>query len=136
MPWKNVSHNGYKVLTCSVASHLSVANNYTPEFSVAPGKDFYVIANYGATTLSATGHVEIYYSDVPGGTFARRANKASFNATTALIQSAAKTLLCDVSVSGEFPRYKLKVTGPNGACAGGNVKFVVIWGEAPVTNVT
>ena len=136
--WNDKSHNGYGVISCEIASHLSVSNNWTPEFSVPPGKDFTVICNYGATDLSATAHVEMFYADIPGGTFRARTKTTGyyFNATSALIDAATKVIPVDVSAQGEYPRYKLKVTGPNGACAGGKVKFVVYWGKAPTTNIT
>lgn len=140
MPWKDKSHNGYGVLTYTLKSFShSVVNNFTPEFSVPPGKDFTVICNYGATDLSASAHVEMFYSDVPGGTFRARTKTGGyyFNATSALIKGATKVIPVDISAQGEYPVYKLKVTGnAAGNKGGGLVKFVVYWGEAPVTNVT
>lgn len=137
--WKNVSHGGYGVIAFSLKSYShSVANNYTPAFSVPPGKDFTVICNYDAVDLSASAHVEMYYSDVPGGTYRARTKTTGyyFNATSALIDAATKVIPVDVSAQGEYPSYKLKVTGnAAGNKGGGIVKFVVYWGKSPDTNV-
>lgn len=139
MLWKNVSHNGYGVLSYTLKSYShSVANNFTPEFSVPPGKDFTVICNYGATDLSASAHVEMFYSDVPGGTFRARTKTGGyyFNATSCLIDAATKVIPVDISSQGEFPVYKLKVTGnAAGNKGGGLVKFVVYWGQSPDANI-
>ena len=45
--WKDISHHGYGAMSYTLKSQQgSVANNYTPEFSVPPGTDFTVIVNY------------------------------------------------------------------------------------------
>ena len=130
MGWKDVSHNGFTVLTHTLKSYShSVAQNYTPEFTVPPGTDFTVICNYGSTDLSSSAHVEMFYSDVPGGTFANRGNTVGgMNATTALIDAAKVVLVQDVSTTKQYPRYKLKVTGnAAGSKGGGLVKFVIYY---------
>ena len=128
MSWASAGHHGYSVMTETIKSVQSRAI-YSSEFSVPPGTDFTVICNYGATNTSASTHVEMFYSDVPGGTFrARGLTVAGFNATTAGIDTATKVLINDVSSVREYPVYKLKV--PSG---GGLIKFVVFWGKVPTT---
>ena len=129
--WKEESHDGYTVLTNTLKSYShSVNSNYTPEFTIPPGTDFSVIANYGSTSLSASAHVEMFYSDVPGGTFKARLKTTGywFNATSGLCNAAAVTLPQDVSTVKEYPRYKIKVTGnAAGSKGGGLVKFVIYY---------
>jgi len=128
MSWLIKNHNGYGVITQEIKTFQGRAT-YTDEFSVPAGTDFTVICNYGATNTSASTHVEMYYSDVPGGTFrARGLTVAGFNATTCGIDTATKVLLNDISSVREYPVYKMKV--PSG---GGLVKFVVYWGKVPTT---
>lgn len=128
MGWLNISHDGYNVFEQTIKTYQSRAT-YTSEFSIPPGTDFWVIANYGATNTSASTHVEMYYSDVQGGTFrARGLTVAGFNPTTAAIDTATKVLINDVSSVREYPRYKMKV--PSG---GGLVKFVLMYGKVPTT---
>lgn len=128
MGWIDISSNGYSAYTETIKTYQGRAT-YTSEFSIPPGTDFWVIANYNATNLSASTHVEMYYSDVPGGTFrARGLTVAGFNPTTAAIDNATKVLINDVSSVREYPRYKMKV--PSG---GGLVKFVLMYGKVPTT---
>jgi len=112
----------YDVLTETITSVQGRAK-YSGEFSVPPGVDFAVIANYAKTNLSASTHVELFFSDVSGGTFLRHPNTTYFNATTGAIDTLTPTLLRDVSVTGQAPVYKLKI--PSG---GGSVKCVVLVG--------
>lgn len=123
MGWINKSNNGYTVKEEEIKSVQSRAV-YTSEFSIPPKTDFWVICNYGSTNLSASTHVEMYYSDVPGGTFRARTKTSGyyFNATSAAIDNTVKILPQDVSTVKEFPRYKMKV--PSG---GGLVKFVIMY---------
>ena len=126
MSWSNLSHHGYTVITETLKSVQGRAVN-SSEFSVPPGTDFWVIGNYAATNLSASTHLEMYYSDVEGGTFrARGLTVGGFNATTAAIDTATVNLINDVSTVREYPRYKIKI--PSG---GGLVKLVVMWGKVP-----
>ena len=126
MSWSNLSHHGYTVITETLKSVQGRALN-SSEFSVPPGTDFWVIGNYAATNLSASTHLEMYYSDVEGGTFrARGLTVGGFNATTAAIDAATVNLINDVSTVREYPRYKIKI--PSG---GGLVKLVVMWGKVP-----
>lgn len=134
--WKEASHNGYTVSTYTLKTYShSVSENYTPEFTIPPGTDFTVICNYGATDLSSSAHVEMFYSDVPGGTFKGRTKSSGywFNATSAIISDAgsagaAKTLPQNISTVMEHPRYKMKVTGASATAQGGGlVKFVIYY---------
>ena len=126
MSWLDQSHDGYTVMTEEIKTFQGRAT-YTSEFSIPPGTDFWVIGNYDATNTSASTHLEMYYSDVPGGTFrARGLTVGGFNATTAGIDTATKTLINDVSTTREYPRYKIKV--PSG---GGLVQFVIHYGKVP-----
>jgi len=129
--WAEVNHNGYNVSTVTLKTNShSTAANWTPEFTIPPGTDFTVIANYDATNLSSSAHVEMYYADVPGGTFTARTKTSGFyfNATSALIDSAAKTLPQNISTVMEHPRYKMYVTGnAAGSKGGGSVKFVIYY---------
>lgn len=131
--WTDVSHNGYTVLTHTLKSFShSQALNYTPEFTIPPGTDFWVICNYAATNLSSSAHVEMFYSDVPGGTFTARVKTTGmhFNATSALIDNATKVIPQDISTVKEYPRYKMKVTGDAaGSKGGGFVKFVIYYAK-------
>jgi hypothetical protein len=129
--WKDISHNGYTVKSFTLKTHQgSVASNYTPEFTIPPKTDFWVICNYDSVTTSVTCHVEMFYSDVPGGTFNARTKTGGywFNATSAAIGTAVKSIPQDVSTVKEHPRYKMKVTG-NAATnkGGGLVKFVIYY---------
>lgn len=136
MSWKNDSHHGYGILSETIKTkQASVVGNYTSEFSVPPGTDFKVIANYAGVTTSVTCHVEMFYSDVPGGTLRARTKTGGyyFNATSGAIGGGlTKIIPVDVSVQGEYPVYKLKVTG-NAATnkGGGLVKFVIMYGKVP-----
>ena len=123
MSWLDVSHNGYSVFTQTVQSVKDRAV-YTSEFSIPPKTDFWVICNYGATNLSDSAHVEMFYSDVPGGTFYARPKTGGyyFNATSAAIDNTTKIIPQDVSTVKEYPRYKMKIND-----GGGSVKFVIIY---------
>lgn len=123
MSWKDVSHNGYTVFTEEVKSVKDRAV-YTSEFSIPPKTDFWVICNYGATNLSDSAHVEMFYSDVPGGTFNARTKTSGywFNATSAAIDATTKIIPQDVSTVKEHPRYKMKIND-----GGGLVKFVIYY---------
>ncbi len=124
--WTNLGHHTYGVITETITTVQSRAI-LTSEFSVPAGTDFYVIGNYAATNLSVSTHVELFYSDIPGGTFRQRGlTVGGMNTTTAAIDNATVILLQDISTVNTFPRYKLKV--PSG---GGLVKFVVMWGKVP-----
>ena len=128
MAWSPIgehSHNGYTVITETVKS-VDGRSVYGSEFSIPPKTDFWVICNYDATNLSDTAHVEMYYSDVPGGTFRARTKTSGyyFNATSAAIDNTTVTIPQDISTVKEYPRYKLRITGNGG---GGNVKFVVFY---------
>lgn len=129
MAWKQIGKNSYGVITETIKTFSAPRAIYTSEFSVPPGTDFTVICNYSATNLSASTHVEMFYSDIPGGTFrARGLTVGGFNPTSGAIDNATKVLINDISSVREYPRYKMKV--PSG---GGLVKFVVYWGKAPTT---
>ena len=132
MSWKNDSHHGYGVLSETINTFQGRAV-YSSEFSVPPGTDFTVICNYGASNTSVSTHVEMFYSDVPGGTFRQRGlTVGGFNATTAAIDTATKVLINDVSTVREYPVYKLKVPSGGGASAAAKlVKFVVMYGKVP-----
>jgi len=126
MGWSNVGHHGYGVITETIKSVQSRAV-YTSEFSVPPGTDFYVIGNYATTNTSVSTHIEMFVSDVEGGTFIQRGlTVGGMNATTAAIDTATVTLFQDISTVTTYPRYKMKV--PSG---GGLIKFVVHWGKVP-----
>ena len=131
MAWKWNINGGYVVGTETVKTYShSVVNNYTSEFTIPPKTDFWVICNYDATDLSASAHVEMFYSDVPGGTFRARPNTGGFyfNATSALIDDATVVIPQDVTTVKEYPRYKMKVTGnAAGNKGGGLVKFVIMY---------
>ena len=122
MPFIANRKNGYLVLTETIITKSGSVTT-SGEFVVPPGRDFSVIANYDATNLSTSTHVEMQISDVAGGTFIRR-NTAGFNATTALIDNATKHLFWDVSADFQNPVYKFKFP-----VAGGAVKMVVTVGE-------
>ena len=122
MAWKVTLKNGYTVMSETIRSVSGRAVN-TSEFTVPPGCDFQIIANYAGTNLSASTHVELLASDVSGGTFYRR-NHTPFISLTSEIDNATKVLSYDNSLRGQFPVYKFKV--PTG---GGLVKFVVIVGN-------
>ena len=123
MAWSDVSHNGYIVKTETVKSVKDRAV-YTSEFTIPPKTDFWVICNYGATNLSDSAHVEMFYSDVPGGTFRARAKTSGyyFNATSAAIDAATVIIPQNVSTVMEYPRYKMKIND-----GGGSVKFVIYY---------
>lgn len=126
MGWKATISNTYTVLTETIRSVQSRAVN-TSEFSVPAGTDFYVIGNYAATDLSVSTHVELFFADIPGGTFRQRGlTVGGMNTTTAAIDNATVVLFQNISTVQAYPRYKLKV--PSG---GGLVKFVVMWGKVP-----
>ena len=131
MGWIKKSHNGYTVLEEEIKTYShSVAKNYTSEFSIPPKTDFWVICNYNGTNLSTSCHVEMFYSDVSGGTFRARPKTSGyhFNATSALIDNATKVIPQDVSTVKEYPRYKMKVTGAAATTQGGGlVKFVIMY---------
>ena len=127
MAWKDISNHGYGAITETIKTFSAPRAVYTSEFSVPAGTDFTVICNYGPTNLSASTHVEMFYSDVSGGTFRQRGlTVGGFNPTTAAIDNATKVLINDISTTREYPVYKMKV--PSG---GGLVKFVVFWGKVP-----
>lgn len=123
MGWKDISHDGYQVFTETIKTYSTKAT-YTSEFSIPPKTDFWVIANYGATNLSDSAHVEMFVADVPGGTFTARTKTTGywFNATSAAIDAATKVIPQDVTTVKEHPRYKMKVND-----GGGLVKFVIYY---------
>ena len=126
MAWsRDSSHNGYTVLTETVRSYKDRAV-YTSEFSIPPNTDFTVICNYSSTNLSDTAHVEMFYSDVPGGTFNARTKTSGyyFNSTSAAIDNTVVTIPQNVSTVMEHPRYKMKITD-----GGGLVKFVIYYAQ-------
>ena len=125
MSWIDKSHNGYTVITEEVKSYEG-RPVYTSEFSIPPKTDYWVICNYGATNLSASAHVEMFYSDVPGGTFRARVKTTGmyFNATSAAIDNTTVIIPQDISTVKEYPRYKMKVT-----TGGGAVKFVIYYAQ-------
>jgi len=125
MSWLDVSHNGYKVFTQTIKTFKD-RPVYTDEFSIPPKTDFWVICNYGATNLSDSAHVEMFYSDVPGGTFRARTKTSGyyFNATSAAIDNTTVIIPQDISTVKEYPRYKMKVND-----GGGAVKFVIYYAQ-------
>lgn len=129
MGWTQVNNNGYGVITETIKSFASRPIN-SSEFSVPAGTDFYIISNYGATNLSNSAHVELFYSDVPGGTFVQRGlGVGGMNATSNEVDTSTKNQFQDISTVQEYPRYRLKIND-----GGGAVKFVVMWGKVPTNN--
>jgi len=130
--WRNVSHDGYAVIEYTLLPVGNVVSNYTPSFSVPPGKDFTVICNYDATNTSNSAHVELFYSDTPGGTFRARAKATgtSFIPVTAEIDTATPVLFTDVSTYHSYPCYKLKVCSAT-LDSNDYIKFVVFWSQNP-----
>ena len=133
MGWKEETHNGYTVLTETIKT-FEGRPVYGSEFSIAPGSDFTIICNYGTTNLSASAHVELYYADVPGGTFIHRGNTVGgMNATSAAIDNAKTVNAQNISTTNYFPRYKLRVVGNDGDTAGGGVvKFSIYYARGEV----
>jgi len=128
MAWADVSHDGYTVITETIKTYTG-RPVYGSEFTVPPDTDFTIICNYATTNLSSSAHVEMYYADVPGGTFVHRGNTVGgMNATSAAIDNAKTRNVQNVSTVIEYPRYKLRVVGNTGDTAGGGaVKFVVYY---------
>lgn len=127
MSWIEKSHNGYRVYSTELKTYSAPRAVWTDEFSIPPGTDFWVIGNYKTVNLSASTHMEMFISDVPGGTFVSRGlGVGGFNSTTAAIDNARVNIYQDVSTTKEYPRYKIKIPG-----GGGLVKIVIMYGKIP-----
>lgn len=95
---------------------------------IPPGTDFVVIANQAATNLSASTHLELFYSNTKTAAVAARyrINETPFIPVTAELDNATKRLFRDVSAKGQYAYYWFKI--PTG---GGAVKLVLhVGGEA------
>lgn len=125
MAWKTKIKSGYTILTDTIRTY-ALRPVYTEAFSVPPGCDFQVIANYDGTNLSTSTRVELFVSDELDGTFQRRIH-TPFVGITSDIDNMTKILTYDNSLRGQFSAYKLKV--PKG---GGVVKFSIIVGAPDV----
>ena len=110
----NRKYDDYDILKETLTTYSGRAV-FSSVFSVPPGRDFSVIMNTAATNVSTSGHVELFVSI--DGTNYYRWNKAGFNATTTLFDTATVVLVYDVSTHGQFPYYKLKYTNGGGSVA-------------------
>jgi len=121
MAWTAIIRDGYTILQDTIRTYSTKAS-LTDAFSVPPGCDFQVIANYNKTDLSTSTRVELFISDELTGAFQRRIH-TPFVGITSDIDNLTKVLTYDNSLRGQFSAYKLKV--PKG---GGLVKFSIIIG--------
>ncbi len=121
MTWTKTSKNGYLVATETLtllATSADVASSVV-DF-IPPGSDFVVIANTGATNLSADCDVAVHVSTASDGTFVLLKDNL-----VATIDNATKASLYDASANGEAPYYKL-VLDPAGVEAGESVGLAIL----------
>lgn len=101
---------------------------------IPPGTDFAVIANTAPSNMSASGHIELFYSYDKDATIANRvrSNVTPFKPVTAEVDNATKWLVRDVSAQGQYPYYWLKfATGTDsttGGTGGASMIIKVLYG--------
>lgn len=94
---------------------------------IPPGTDFIVIANTGASNMSASGHVELFYGYDKDATIANRtrSNVTPFKSLTAEYDNATVWLKRDVSAQGQYPYYWLKLATSSDTDTGGTANATV-----------
>lgn len=122
--WTQVVANGYIVATETCTLRRDKTEHYSSEISFIPeGKDFVVISNSAAVTLSVSMHTEVYASEASAGTFrniygtavvgrdsiVQFFQGASFEAAN--LNAATKVCSYQGEKNGFYPYYKILLKG-------------------------
>jgi hypothetical protein len=109
MSWTKRSERGWIIAEETITITAETGDQATSVIDFLPyGKDFYLWLEH-ANTLSATGHIDLQYSDESDGTFTDLATAGIDITAAAQSGSSRETKLIDTSAKGNVPYLRFNI---------------------------